>query len=79
MILIKSIKCEAAKKLLSISDEVDINILDFYNNEILSENITNALFDNLCKDLFEKIKKTINDLFKEYKKNPEFIDAVILI
>ena len=74
-----SIKCEAAKKLLSISDEVDINILDFYNNEILSENITNALFDNLCKDLFEKIKKTINDLFKEYKKNPEFIDAVILI
>ena len=75
-----SIKCEEAKKILSTSDEADINILDFYGGEILSEKITNTLFERLCKDLFAKIRKKIIDLLKEEKKEPYYyIDAVILI
>ena len=74
-----SIKCEAAKKLLSISNEADINIVDFYNNEYLSVKITIDLFERLCKDLFEEIKKTIMELLGEKKINPEFIEAIILV
>jgi molecular chaperone DnaK (HSP70) len=74
-----SIKCEAAKKLLSISNEADINILDFYNNEYLSVKITIDLFERLCKDLFEEIKKTIMELLDEKKIKPEFIEPKKLV
>lgn len=72
-------KCEIAKKLLSISRNAEINIVDFFQNQFFSETITIDLFEKLCHDLFEKIKLKIIGLLNNIGKQPEYIDAVILV
>jgi len=73
------IKCEMAKKILSESNEADINIDKFYNQEDLSCRITQDKFAELCNDLLKKIEQKINELLEDAKKNPEDILAVILV
>ncbi len=73
------IKCEMAKKILSESNEADINIDKFYNQEDLSCRITQEKFAELCNDLLKKIEQKINELLEDSKKNPEDILAVILV
>ena len=73
------IKCEMAKKILSESNEADINIDKFYNEEDLSYRITQDKFAELCNDLLKKIEQKIDELLEDAKKKPEDILAVILV
>ena len=76
---ILSNKCEIAKKLLTISRNAEINILDFFQNEYFSESITIDLFEKLCHDLFQKIKLKTIKLLEDIGKQPEYVDAIILV
>ena len=73
------IKCEAAKKILSISNETFIRIEGMCDGEDFYEKITKNDFENMCQDLFLKIKSIIKNLLKESGKSPEEIDSVILV
>ena len=49
------IACEKAKKKLSYNLETCISIDEFFEKEALNINITRGEFENLCKDLFDKL------------------------
>ena len=73
------IKCEAAKKLLSQSNETFININDLYYGKDFSIKISKNKFEDLCKDLFKKIDIMIDQLLEEKEKKPKDIDFIILV
>ena len=73
------IKCENAKKLLSIKNETIINVDNFYNEDDLCIKMSLDLFETICKDLFDRIKNIINDVLEEVGKNSGDIDKIILV
>ena len=73
------IKCENAKKLLSIKNETIINVDNFYNEDDLCVKMSLDLFETICKDLFDRIKNIINDVLEEVGKNSGDIDKIILV
>ena len=73
------IKCEAAKKLLSESNEAFIKVDQFFDKEDFFEKITRDKFEELCKKLFDQIKSVIDELLKNVVVKIEDIDSVILI
>ena len=58
---ILKIKCEAAKKLLSASNETYISIDNFFDGEDFFEKITKNDFENFCQDLFKKIENIMRN------------------
>ena len=73
------IKCENAKKLLSITKETVINIDNFFGNNDLEIKITRNQFNDLCQDIYSKIKNLIISILEEIGKVPEDIDEIILV
>ena len=73
------IKCENAKKLLSISRETIINVDNFIDNKDLFVHITRELFDDLCSDLYERIERLIYGVLEDIGKNCSDIDNIILV
>jgi molecular chaperone DnaK (HSP70) len=74
------IKCENAKKLLSISNETIINVENFIGSNDLFVNITRELFDELCSDLYDRIEEVINELLNdEVGIAQSEIDNIILV
>ena len=73
------VKCENAKKLLSVNNESIINMDNFDYEEDIPIKITSSLFEDICYDLFEKIKFKIEELFSESPIKAEDIDSIILI
>ena len=73
------IKCENAKKLLSVKNEVFIQINNFYKNIDLYLKIRQTKFEEICKSLFERINNLINSVLEEIKYTPDDIDKVILV
>ena len=73
------VKCENAKKLLSISNESIINMDNFDSKEDIPIKITQSHFEEICSDLFEQIKITIKELFSESPIKYNDIDSVILV
>ena len=73
------VKCENAKKLLSVSNESIINMDNFDYEEDIAIKITQSHFEDICSDLFEQIKNTIKELFSESPKKSKDIDSIILI
>jgi len=74
------IKCENAKKLLSISKETIINVENFIGNNDLFVKMTRELFDELCSDLYNKIEEVINGLLQdEVGLTSSEIDNIILV
>ena len=73
------IKCENAKKLLSISKETIINIENFIDNKDLFVRITRDHFDDLCKDLYDRIEKIIKNILDDLGKVYSEIDDIILV
>ena len=49
------IKCENAKKLLSIKNEAVISVDNFFNEDDLCIKISLPLFETICKSLFDRI------------------------
>ena len=73
------IKCENAKKLLSISRETIINVENFIGNNDLFVQITRELFDDLCFDLYERIETLINRVLDDSGIYQTEIDNIILV
>ena len=73
------IKCENAKKLLSIKNETIINVDNFYKDEDLCVKMTLSHFENLCKDLFDRVNNIINEVLEEVGLMSTDIDNVILV
>ena len=73
------IKCENAKKLLSISKETIINLDNFIDNYDLFIKITRDQFDELCQDLYARIEKIIKNTIDELGKAYSDIDDIILV
>ena len=73
------IKCENAKKLLSVTKETIINIDNFYGNEDLGTRITRDQFDDLCKDLYQRIEDLLIEVIASAGKEISEIDEIILV
>ena len=75
------IKCERAKKLLSIMNETIINIDNFFGTDDLMLRITRDGFEDLCVDLYREIEKIIHSLINNYGEGITInnIDEVILV
>ena len=75
------IKCERAKKLLSIMKETIINIDNFFGNNDLMLRITRDSFEDLCEDLYKEIEKIVHSLINNYGEGITInnIDEVILV
>ena len=73
------IKCENAKKLLTVTQQTIINIENFYGKEDLFVSITRNEFDDLCKDLYDKIEDLIYQVMGDIGKCPSDIDEIILV
>ena len=73
------IKCEHAKKMLSIKNSVNITIENFYDNRDLAINIKQEDFMDICKDKYERIKLKINSVLNEVNITQTDIDNVILV
>ena len=73
------IKCENAKKLLSVTTETFINIDNFYGKEDLGIKITRQQFEDLCNDLYKTIKNLLVEVIDSVGKEPNEIDDIILV
>ena len=78
---IKKLKkqCENSKKILSINAETNIYIDDFINEKDLDVKITRAKFENLCKELFDKLLYHIEKVLRDAKIDKSNIYEVVLI
>ena len=73
------IACEKAKKKLSYDLETSISIDQFYNEETLNINITREKFENLCKDLFDKLIKPLDDVLDKAKVGESEINEIVFV
>ena len=71
--------CENAKKLLSIKNEVTIQIENFYNEKDLTIKVRRNEFDNICKPLYERINKKLKRVLEDGNCSRDNIDKVILV
>ena len=73
------IACEKSKKLLSITEEIIIEVDNFYEDETLQINISRAKFEDLCKDIFRQLIKPIEEVMKIGKIYLSDIREVVLV
>ena len=73
------IKCEHAKKLLSIMKETVINLDNFYGQDDLMIRISRDTFEDLCDDLYREIENIIHSLVDGYGMSINSIYEVILV
>ena len=79
--IIKNLKisCENIKKVLSSSNFTTINITNFYNKKDMIETISREEFEDLCKDLFEKLKIPLKKAIKDARIAAEDISEIVLV
>ena len=73
------VKCENAKKLLSIKHDVLIQIDNFYQENDLMLKIRQSEFINICKPLYNRINDKIMDVLNEAEYKADDIEKVILV
>ena len=72
-------QCEKAKKKLSFIDQAVISIYNLYKDNNLYIEISREKFDEICYDLYEKIKSGLEQILSESKLTLEEIDDVVLV
>ena len=72
-------KCEAAKILLSSSQDTTIDIESLADGKDLEVNITRAKFEDLCKQYFDECLKCVEETLNLAKLKKSEIDEVILV
>ena len=72
-------KCERARKLLSFSKEVIINIDNFYGQEDFLIKITRDIFKCLCKDIYERIQNIIFESLVHLGIDTKEIEEILLV
>ena len=73
------ISCENIKRVLSSSDETTLYIKDFYKNNDILEVVTRNEFEKQCSELFDKLKKPIEDALLDAKLSKEQIKEIVLV
>ena len=73
------IASENAKIKLSTEQEVSIDIDDFYNRELLHSKITRNYFEEICKDLFDKLIKPLDKIIEHCPKSIEGINEIVFV
>lgn len=77
-------EAESAKKQLSLTERIDIAI-PFITMSVdgkprnLDVTLTRAKFEEICKDLFEKCKRPVQDALKDSKLAKDEINDIILV
>jgi len=71
--------CNNAKKILSVSNETNLMINDFYNHVDIWEKITRDDFVKICEPFFSKIMELIREVLTRARINKSDIKDVILI
>ena len=71
--------CEKAKKKLSEETEVEIEVETIAKNKNFYLKLTREKFEELCKDVFEKCKKPIDEVLKDSKCQPNNIVEIVLV
>ena len=71
--------CEKLKIDLSSNLESTINLDYLMNMKDFEKTITRSDFEDICKDLFEKCKKTLEQILQENKIDKKKIDEIILV
>ena len=79
--LIKKLKisCENIKKILSTHLNTTLNITNFYNNKDLLKRIDRREFEEICKDLFEKLKIPLDKALQDAKLSSKDIEEIVLV
>lgn len=70
---------EKAKRALSSTHEVKIDIENFFDGEDLSETLTRARFEELNSDLFKKTLKPVNTALNDAGLKKSEIDEIVLV
>ena len=73
------ISCENIKKVLSFNDVTTLCINSFYNNKDIVQKISQRDFENLCDELFVRLKKPLNDALIDAKLTRGDIKQIILV
>ena len=73
------IYCEKAKRDLSSSSQVDIDIDALAEGEDFTTTITRANFEHICQDMFNKCIPPMEEALKDAQMKKDDIDDVILI
>jgi heat shock protein 1/8 len=74
------ILCENAKLTLSVASTVTIDLEQCYGlNEDHTIKITRTLFEESCKDLFEKCLPLVKEVLEEAKLRPDQINDIVLV
>ena len=73
------VQCEKAKKKLSTQTNATIKLYNFYKEYTLYVEITRSEFDELCEDLYERIKRVLDNVILESKLSLEEIDDIIVV
>ena len=72
-------ECEKKKEELSESIETEINLEYFAEGIEFNSKILRTDFENICKDLFNKLIPPIKEALNDAKLNKEDIDDIILV
>ena len=73
------IQCERAKRILSYEYETTITINSLYNDIDFEALIKRSTFENICKDLFDKIIEPIQKVLRLSKMERYEIDQILLV
>jgi len=75
------LKIAAEKAKIKLSDELEttIDIDEFFNNELLHIKITREFFENLCKDLFDKLIIPVDKVLEIGQKGYSDIKEIIFV
>ena len=71
--------CEKSKRLLSITEEIVIEVDNFYEDETLQIKVSRPKFEDLCKKLFRELIKPIEEVMKIGKIDISDIKEVVLV
>jgi L1 cell adhesion molecule like protein len=71
--------CETTKKTLSNTNIANINIENFFDGNDLNMSITRNLFEEICRELFEKTLESVKRALVDAKFSERDIDDIVLI
>ena len=73
------ISCESIKRVLSSSSETTLFVSNFYNGNDIFETITRQEFEEICQDLFDRLKIPLEEALTDAHLNREEISEIVLV
>lgn len=71
--------CEIAKKTLSTTNTITINVENFYESQDLNITLTRQKFEDICKETFEKALEPVKRALVDAKFSDRDINDVVLV